>query len=263
MLGAIQLVNPDRGSVWAAKAGRLTATTADGGANFEVRCFEEGVEFWPGRQFSRHELEAFAAGEPLSAEELAVVEGHPEEDDLGRVPATRPDPAAWRWYGFTVGEVRLRKSARPSLAEFAAVASEALKLEEAETLPWLDPWELWVCDKETGEPLALAITADSREQAETITYSPRWRFCVASHHTPETKQFEDRVNDRLNSAETAGRFRFATRLVFRRPNGSALEYSQPHRDDPPIERPVGWLPRSHLAEPWEGERLRLKPLLES
>lgn len=266
MIGSIRLVNPWRGTIWGSYNDRLRVTTADG-ERWEIHCSVNGDDFYCGRSFSLNEISAWAAAEPLSAAELSVSEGLQEDDLLGEVPATSSDPKEWSWYTVTpnLGESRLTREAKPSSEELAAACREAIEATKLESIELIDRFELWGCDLETGEPLALLLTGNTELDARG-TFSPLWRFCVpsvdrenywpAGASKPPAKEFEDRLNERICRAVEGGRVRFASRLFERLDADTVRELSLPNQTALTTE-PIS-LKRGLLAEPWESEHRELR-----
>lgn len=249
MIGATRLVNPWRGTVYGGFVGALAVTTADG-VRFEVH----QDDHYPGRSFARDEIEAWAARSPLSPAELSVAHGVPERDGLGAVPARSGDPAEWTWYQITGGgESRLRRDARPSAAELAEACRDAIAACEAEAVPLLDRYELWGCDLDTGEPIALLLTGLTEHEARG-TFSPLWRHRLAADLDDAGRELQREVNARI-APITGGRCRFACRLFERldgvnRPRCREIDLGRGAVAE--IDVPVGL-----LAEPFETRRQSL------
>lgn len=255
MIGCIRLVNPDRGTALAAITGRLIATSTDFGASWSINLIEGGYEYWPGRDFSRDEIETWAAGCPLSGAELSIrgIINNPADDALGgRPPADNENPETWPWHHPVA--TRLARSIRPSREDIVELAGEALRAEAAETLPYLDRFEIWACDHEDERPLALIMTAIDLDEAKRIEFSPRWRFQSGPDVPTDMRKFEDRLNARILMPIRSGSFDVKWSIYERRPDGSAIRHGA---DGAEIEIPPGGLPTGLLAEPWEAERLLL------
>jgi len=254
MIGSIRLVNPWRGTVWGSFSDRLNVTTSDG-ERWEIHCDDH----YCGRSFSRHEIECWASGDPLSNEELSVG-GVPSEDYLGEVPARDANPQDWAWCQMTAqGESRLKPDQRPSVDEMVTACKEAIEADLSESLPLVDRFELWGCELENAEPIALLLTGTT-EFAARGTFSPSWRFCSAIDHEdywpdqtekPPTKVFEDKINGLLLKTES-GRVTYAARLFERIDQKQAREIrlheSHPEPAAQPIELGQGLLAKQFLSE---------------
>lgn len=268
MIGAIRLVNPWRGTIWGSYNERLRVTTADGD-RWEIHCSLNGLDFYCGRTFARAEIEAWAIADPLSEGELAVGHGLEEDDVLGEVPARVPDPAKWSWYAFdNHGESRLKAKVRPTTAELVAACKEAIAADSLNSVPLIDRFELWACDTETLEPLALLLTGNTELDARG-TFSPLWRFCVHIDHEdywpegcdkPPTREFEDRLNERVCPWTERNTKRFVSRLFERIDKQTVRELPLPCR--PSLASEPLALPQALLAEPWNTEHAQLRRLWE-
>lgn len=255
MFGCIRLVNPDRGTALAAISGRLIATSLDFGASWSIDLIDEGVAFWPGRYFGREEIEAWAAGCPMDGTELSVrgIVNNDADDALGcHPPAANDVPSTWPWHNLVSG--CLDPSLLPSRDDIVWLAREALRAQDAESLPYLDRFEIWACDRETERPLALVMTALHLEEAETILYSPYWRFTCGPDKESEILDFEGRLNARTCLTTGSGSVHAMAAIFERLPDGSAIQHGA---NGAKIEIPTGKLPSGLLAEPWETERRRL------
>src|SRR5690606_33339519 len=88
-----------------------------------------------------------------------------------------PEPWAWAWSAPTPkGVARLRPAERPGRAELIALAEEALRASSSDPvgLPRVDRFEVWLCDRESNRPLALAATAHSRAAALALPHLRPW-----------------------------------------------------------------------------------------
>lgn len=251
-IGLMRLVNPDRGRLLCANiqldSGTLSARTSNF-KQFGLYCVVGGREFYPGREFSRWEFSRWFGAEALPQEDRET------EDELGKIPATHPNPTTWKWYAIdSRGERNLKQSSKPNLVDLQKVAGYALTLREEEFYPFIDNWECWVCDRKTLQPLALVLTANSREEIETLTYSPMWRFCSNAEHEQETRKFENEINNRINTASKPGRWGFNALVFERHLDNSVTEYAP---DGKVTHHPIGHLPIGELTEPFEKKRLEL------
>ena len=250
--GTIRLVNPWRGQVLAAVMGNLRASTDDFGATFEIRVVVDGHDFYPGRAFTRAEVTEWATG-PAGRGRRPRTCRPPQRDMFGVIPAQHPDPRRWPWYAIDVGAWRLAAECRPDAVDLSRLCQEALSLDTAEALPPLDHYEVWLLDRETQLPLALAVTALTLDTAKSLVFAARYQHSLPRYRTPATREFEDRVNARIYIPTQAGSRRVAWFICERRYDGSCLVHSA---DDRVVERPAEWLPIGLLAEPWESERKR-------
>lgn len=232
MYGTIRLVSPERGTALAAGHGRMVATSLDRGLTWEVRLLHAGREYYTRR--------------PLGSEELAsLIEGGPR--------AALPE--RWRWSAWGPGgESWLQPAERPVAIELVALAREALAAIENDELAAVDRFEVWLCERETEAPLALATTALSLESALAIPHLTPWTFTVPARQTQATREFQDRVNARLNRCQQPGRYRFAARIYERRSDRVIIRHG---RKGQGRRLPATALPDGLLAEPWESERRTL------
>ncbi len=246
MIGQIQLVNPDRGRALAAISGRLLAYVFPNTGSWELSVLEGGCHYGPGRNFLLQDFRRWTSGDLVDL-------------DLDR----------WEWRVFGPWGVD-RLKVGPSFPELAALASEVLRAAAAPSIPQtpLDPFEVWAVDRTSQRPLALLASAVTYFQAESIGFWPGptglstnrydhnheiWRFCLRERHSPETLDFERRVNDRIRTPSQTGLYPFVRRIFERLEDGSAVEFIRNHRR--PV--PPGFLPTGQLAEPLESERIAL------
>jgi hypothetical protein len=262
-LGLIRLVNPWRGQIWCAdiqtKHGTLSARTG----SKPKQAFEQwdvyhcvgDSEFYCGRSFSKRELMRWFSASVPDADD------QPQEDELGSIPANTPDPKAWKWFALTQGETVLKPEYKPTAADFQKVAGYALAVRPDEFYPYLDQYEIWVCDKETLEPIALVMTANSLEQADRMTFSPMVKFDRnLKGNNPALRELEDRINQRVNSSEKSNTFKWVHRLYKRNLDGTAIEYARENPNDtslPLMAMGEAVLPEPYLAEPYWSEYLSL------
>ncbi len=232
MIGTMRLVNPDRGSALVVVMGRLTAVSEDGGTHWEVVLIHGSRQFYTRRPLSCDEFGAIAAGDA--------------EDG----------PWCWRWIGMSEsGAVRLGPRERPTQAELFALGQKVCQFDPIadNALPRMDRFEVWLCNRETGRPVALAATALSREMALAIPHVRPWQCVEPPLQTAETWAFQSRINNLLNRYPRSGRYRFVVRLYER--DGDRVVR---HGLDGPIGQVrSGFVPDGLLAEPWESERLAL------
>ncbi len=267
--GIIRLVNPWRGLLYVSEIkgrhGLLSARTQDF-KMFSIYFLRDGVEFYPGRMFDRVELSQWLSGEPIHPDSREVL-----ADEFGAIPAVAPNPQSWKWYAFRQGEEILKYQFSPSTAEIQKVAGAALMLRPDCFSPLIDPWEIWVCDKDSQLPLMLTMTGQSLEDIDSVTFSPLWRFnwqTATTDTEPMLRALEKRVNERINAATEPGRVRWTHRLFRRNLDGSAEEWRRENECDPSLplvkveEFPAGWLPSGLLAEPFESDRRALEGALE-
>ncbi len=236
MLGRMRIVNPDRGTALAASVGRLLATSVDEGRRWEVRLVLKGREFFTRRLLEQAELRAIASGQ------------------------AGPEPWHWSWRAEgQAGTIRLRPHRWPTRDEFVQLGYEALRAATHPELPLIDPFEVWLCDRETAAPLALGATAISLEMAMATPHLGAWQCVEFPRQIPETWAFQNALNARLNQSSREGRYRFRVRVYERTAHGvirhglkGISKWEQP-----------GVLPDGLLAEPWDSERRALLQLLES
>lgn len=252
--GLIRLVNPWRGRVWCAEievengivSARTGAEASKAFEKWDLYLCREGIEYYCGRSFSKRELMRWFSAEVLPADD------QPQNDSLGSIPANTPEPTAWKWYGFTVGEVVLPRHLKPIAADLQKVAGYALAMRPDEFYPYLDCWEVWLCDKDSHEPVALVATGNTKEEAEQQQFSPLVRL-GRGDLSYDFKEFEaarslqTRINDRINSAVQPGRIGFVSRLFCRHLDGTAIEYRGGQ------EFGAAVLPEEWLAEPFWSE----------
>lgn len=233
MIGTMRLVNPDRGLAVVAVAGEIVAVSEDGGGLWELRLLRATHEFYTRRPLASLEVRALADGRP------------------------GPEPWSWRWEALgESGPLRLRPEERPTREALTAACQEASRVDgmPAAALPRLDRFEVWLCDRQAGRPLALAATALSREMALALPHVRPWQCVVATEQTPETWAFQLRIHALVNHSRRAGRFRSLVRLYERTIRGVIR-----HGLDGPLGRVrAGYMPEGLLAEPWESERLALR-----
>jgi hypothetical protein len=267
MLGVMRLVNPWRGLVYFAQVegqyGMLSARTGDF-KHFSIYSVQSGKEFYPGRIFERAELAQWLLGEPLHPDQRALL-----ADEFGDIPAVAPNPQSWVWLTVSgQGEERLKRAFKPNPAELQQLAGAALSLQRGQFYPLLDSWEIWLCDKDTLEPLALAITALTLEDTDWQTFSPRWHAnwqSAPAEHKVGLHNLEKEINARINSATDLSCFRSVHRLFQRNLDGSSQEWARENPVDVSLpllkvaDHPAGYLPDGLLAEPFESQRLQLEP----
>jgi hypothetical protein len=233
VIGRIRLENPDRGFALVSWNGPLLAVSADGGDSWEISAFLEGLEYFGHAPLSRSEVRALASG------------------------VVGPEPDRWRWTAMPAeGSPRyLPRPARPKRARLALLASEAVSTfpTDSETLPFLDRVEVWLCEPSTDRPLARVGTALTAERALAQTHVGPFQVVEPWRHTPETWTFQQRLNARLNNADSPGRYRFVVRL-FERTDSGAVRVGQSGFGGPVAP---GLLPEGPLAEPWESSRRAL------
>ena len=259
MIERIRLVNPARPGVMQARIkvmhGFLVARTEDC-RNFSIYAWQQGKEFYCGRQFTREEIATWVSGElipPDNRTELA--------DELGDIPALAPNPKNWMWYFVGGrGEERLRQDYKPTIADLQRLAGLALQINLSTFYPLGDPYEIWVCDKDTEMPLFLAMTGSSLEEISSQFFSPLWRFnwsrCDEKTEIP-LRKLQKLINNRVNLSERRGTIRWKHRLFERQLDGSSIEFGENLL--PIAEHPAGWLPLGLLAEPYETIRRDLEP----
>jgi hypothetical protein len=244
--GTMRLVNPDRGRVCVAQIGTLSARTEDFN-EFSILSVQGGLEFSPGRRFSRKELAQWLLGEPLLPDDRLTL-----SDEFGDIPAIAPNPQSWKWYAMRQGEERLKAKFKPTAAEIQAIAGAALSLNPKGFYPLIDPFEIWVCDKGGLEPLALVMTGTSLDDVSAQTISPLWRFnfskCTVDTELPLRKLREE-VNSRINTSTTPGKVGWCQRTFRRNLDGSAIEYSQSLEKI--ADHAIGYLPDGQLAHPYD------------
>ncbi len=207
--------------------------STDGGDQWEFSTLVEGLEYFGKARLRRDELQALARG---------VVETEPDQ---------------WRWVGMpSVGLPQsLPDSQRPKRSELVNLAGAALSVcsAEPETLPYLDRVEVWLCDPQTGKPLARARTALSLDRALAITHLGPFQVIEPWRHTPETWKFQKRLNAHLNRSTEPGKYRFVVRVYERTENGVV----RLGRKGVMGRVKTGLLPDGLLAEPWESSRQAL------
>lgn len=257
-LGLIRLVNPWRGRIWCADLatahGTLSARTGAKPKNaferWDIYLVRDGVEYWCGRSFTKRELMRWFSAEVLPAD------NQPQDDEFGSIPANTPNPQSWEWYGFTVREVVLPSQYKPTVADLQRLAGFALAMRPNEFSPYLDLFEVWVCDKDTLEPLALVATGSTLEEAEQQTFSPLVRLGTGDlsfefKDCEKARSLQKQINERVNAAVESGCVKYASRLFERRLDSAVVEYRGGHvysGDDAIANLPENW-----LADPWWGE----------
>lgn len=247
--GLMRLVNPDRNSVYVAQLftgnGVLSARTEDFEL-FSIYSVQVGKEFYPGRKFSRKELASFFLAESILPDQRKTL-----SDEFGDIPAIAPNPQSWKWYAIHRGEERLKQEYKPTALDFQRVSGAALSLTKGGFYPLIDPYEIWVCDKDSQEPLFLAMTGTSLEDVDRQTFSPMWRFnwhkCTSDTEVP-LRKLQEEINSRVNTSDTPGKFGWFHRLFKRNLDGSAIEYSQSLEEVQ--TRLSGYLPDGTIAEPY-------------
>ncbi|EMF89795.1 hypothetical protein [Leptospira santarosai] len=249
-LGKIRLVNPNRGTVRAAIYNGLVLSEKNDRYEFHYNL--GGYEFRPGRAFSRIEIIELANFTFSTTSNV---------DDLGVIPATGQDPRSWKWVSFAGGQRNLNTPHKPNVNEIAIVCGEILSPKESEI--FLDRYEIWLTDWKTNEPIALAVTAETLEAADWQTFSPIWRFCIASNHSNETREFEDQVNCLINPSGNKSKVNYSVRLFERTLDGGSIEWMREGKGENLKPRTYSnALPSGLLAEPWETIRIELESTLE-
>lgn len=254
-LGLIRLVNPWRGRIWCADLatahGTLSARTGtkpkDAFERWDIYLVRDGVEYWCGRSFTKRELMRWFSAEVLPADD------QPQDDEFGNIPANTPNPQSWKWYGFTVGEVVLPSQYKPAAADLQRLAGFALAMRPNEFYPYLDLFEVWVCDKDTLEPLALVATGNTLKEAEAQMFSPLVRLGKGDlsydfKDCGDARSLQKRINDRINAATVTGRVKSVSRMFERKLDGLAIEYRNGQAysgGNENINLPENW-----LADPW-------------
>ncbi len=240
MLGKIRLVNPYRGISLVAEIetweGKLSFRT-NNLQEFDLYWVIDGKEFWSGKTFSRRDLLLFS--------QKQFSPNHPVE--------------SWNWKAFGVGEYKLKGQYKPKVEEIAKVSREALKLEIGINYPILDIYECWVCDKDKLLPLFLALCAPTREEIETLTFSPMFRLERKLKEFSEGQQFEEKINSLVNTSKSKGRFGFTSRIYRRNEDGSLTEFFPNGKKE---NHPQNYLSETLLVEPFNTEYQDLKLLAE-
>ncbi len=256
-LGLIRLVNPWRGRIWCADLttphGILSVRTGskpkEAFERWDIYLVREGIEYYCGRSFTKRELMRWFSADLLPADD------QPQDDDFGSIPANTPTPQGWKWYGFTSGEVVLPHQHKPTAADFQRVAGFALAMRPNEFYPYLDSFEVWVCDKDTTKPVALVATGNTLDESESQAFSPLVRLGSGDlsfdfEDCASARSLQKRINGRINTATEPNRIKFVSRLFERRLDGTVIEY----RDGCPYSGTdtdaVMALPENWLAEPW-------------
>jgi hypothetical protein len=254
------LVNPTRKPVWEAKmataGGYLVARTEDC-QRFAVYSLQSGKEFYCGRRFTREEIGKWLEGKLPHPDERRQI-----SDESGDIPAIAVNPQSWVWYFVSNrGKKRLKTELKPTISCLQKLAGLALQINPSNFYPLGNPYEIWVCDKDTKLPLFLTVTGNSLEEIEQQTFSPLWRFnfvdCATSNEVA-LRELQKLINARVNASDNFRTIKWTHRLFKRNLDNSAIEYNQDELE-PIAEYPPNWLPTGLMAEPFESLRKRLEP----
>lgn len=269
-LGLIRLVNPWRGHCYCAnletEKGILSARSFDL-KTFGFYSVIGNSEFYPGRDFTRKELGEWLSGQPIPPDQRSQI-----RDEFGDIPAITPNSQDWTWLSITGrGEERLTREAKPQMFEIQNLAGAALLMSKDKFLPLLDPYELWVCDKDSLDPIALVLCDISLERIDWQQFNPMWRmgrgdlsFEFQDSILTQARGLQKEIHARVNTSTKASRFEFYSRIFKRNLDNSAIEYRRAniHLPNTPLEavesHPIGFLPEGLLANPWEQKRLEIE-----
>jgi len=255
----IRLVNPTRPSVFEAyiqtEHGGIVARTEDS-QSFSIYYLLEGKEFYCGRRFTRKEIAQWLKGKLPHPDERRQI-----YDELGDIPAIAVNPQSWVWYFVSNrGEERLKTELKPTISDLQKLAGLALQINPSNFYPLGDPYEIWVCDKDTELPLFLTVTGNSLEEIDRQTFSPLWRFnfvdCTASNEVA-LRELQKLINSRVNASDNFRTIKWTHRIFKRNLDDSVIEYSQDELK-PIAEYPPNWLPTGLMAEPFETVRKHLE-----
>lgn len=125
---------------------------------------------------------------------------------------------------------------RPKTQDLQTVANLALSIDPNIHYPHLDFYELWLCDKETKEPIAIALTDSTLAGIDAVYYHPKFRFDRSiKDFYPKLKLLESEINSRINASDCEHTWAWTHRIFKRIPGQPIIEYRGHGDDGLPIE----------------------------